>query len=136
MMLRSWWSSSRSSRITRNLGARLSVLAHPAVVDEPDRDGVQVVELLAATPLGGHQARFLELLQVLHHAEARHREPLRQCAQRLPVLAEELVEKAPPRRIGEGSEHRVHAPTIRDVMVTCQAMLTRPGRASRPPHPR
>ena len=30
-------------------------------------------------------------------------------AQRLPVLAEELVEQAPPGRIGQGSEHRVHA---------------------------
>ena len=28
--------------------------------------------------------------------------------QRLPVLAEELVEQAPPGRVGEGPEHVVH----------------------------
>jgi len=94
-------------------------------VDEPDRDRVQEVELLAPSPPGDHEARLLELLQVLHHAEARHLEAPLERAQRLPVLAEELVEQAPPRRIGEGSEHRVHAGTIGDLLVTCKAMMVK-----------
>ena len=40
----------------------LGVLAHPPVVDEPDRDGVQEVELLAAPPLGHHEPGLLEHL--------------------------------------------------------------------------
>ncbi len=80
----------------------LGVLAHPPVVDEPDRDRVEEVELLAASPLGHHQPRLLELLQMLHHPEAGHREAFFERTQRLPILSEELVEQAPPSRIGEG----------------------------------
>jgi hypothetical protein len=40
---------------TERIRPGLGVLAHPPVVDEADRDGVQEVELLAASPLGDHQ---------------------------------------------------------------------------------
>jgi hypothetical protein len=82
-------------------GPGLGVLAHPPVVDESDRDGVEEMELLAASPLGDHQARLLELLEVLHHPEAGHRKALDERVQRLAVLAVELVEEAAPSRIGE-----------------------------------
>jgi hypothetical protein len=49
-------------------------------VDEPDGDWIQEVELFAASPLADHQARLLELFQVLHHAEAGHQEALLQRA--------------------------------------------------------
>jgi hypothetical protein len=78
-------------------------------VDEPDRDRVQEVELLAPTPLRGHETRFLEHPEVLHDAEARHRQPLLERAECLPVLLEQLVEQAAARRVGEGLEHCVHA---------------------------
>ena len=78
-------------------------------MDEPDRDGVQEVELLAPAPRGHDEPGLLEHPQVLHHAEARHRQPPLERAQRLPVLAEELVEQAPPGRVGERPEHLVHA---------------------------
>ena len=90
-------------------------------MDEPDRDGVQVVELLAASPLADHEARLLELLEVLHDAEARHLEACLERMQRLAVLTEELVEQAPSGRIGKGSEHLVHGAMIGDYLVTCQA---------------
>ena len=77
-------------------------------MDEPDRDGVQEMQLLAPAPPGHDQTRLFEQLQVLHHAEARHRQPLFERAQRLPVLLEQLVEQAAPRRVGEGFEHVVH----------------------------
>ena len=70
--------------------------------------------------LRGHEARLLEHPQVLHDAEARHRQPPLERAQRLPVLLEQLVEQAPARRVGEGLEHRVHAGIIGDHLVTCQ----------------
>ena len=95
-------------------GPGLGVLADPAVVDEADRDRVQEVELLAASPLGDHQPRLLELLQVLHHAEAGHREAFLEGAQGLAVFPEELVEQAPSRGIGQGSEDFVHAERIGD----------------------
>lgn len=85
------------------------VLAHPPVVDEPDRDGVQEVELFPAAASGHDQAGFLELLEVLHHAEAADAEACLERAERLPVLTEELVEEAAPRRVGQCLEHFVHA---------------------------
>ena len=47
---------------------------------------------------------------MLHHAEARHWQPLLERAESLPVLLVQLVEQAPARWVGKGSEHRVHAP--------------------------
>jgi len=79
-------------------------------VDEPDRDGVQEVQLLPAPALRDDEAGVLEHAQVLHHAEARHVEARLQRAQRLRVLAEELVEQVAPGRIGQGPEHVVHGP--------------------------
>jgi hypothetical protein len=86
----------------------LGVLADPTIVDLPDRDGVQKVQLLAAPAPGDHEARLLEQLQVLHHAEAGHVEPLLERAERLPVLPEELVKEAAPGGVGEGLEHFIH----------------------------
>ena len=100
-----------SSRLLRSLsvgGPRLGVLAHPPVVDEPDRDGVQEVQLLPAPSPGDDEARLFQLLQVLHHAEAGDVEPRLERAQRLAVFTEQLVEQAPPGGIGEGPEHVVH----------------------------
>ena len=98
----------------------LGVFADPTVVDEPDRDRVQEVELLAPPSPGHHQAGLFELLQVLHHAEPRHGEAPLELAQRLAVPAEELVEEAPPGRIGKCPEHIVHPRILGDHLVTCQ----------------
>jgi hypothetical protein len=38
-------------------------------VDEPDRNRVEEVVLLAAAPARDHEAGLLEHLEVLHHAE-------------------------------------------------------------------
>jgi hypothetical protein len=89
-------------------GPRLGVLAHPTVVDEPDRDRVEEVQLLAAALARGHEPRLLQHPQVLHHAEAGHRHPLLQRAEGLPVPREERVEQPPPRGIGERLEDPVH----------------------------
>ena len=67
------------------------------------------MELFSALLPGRDEMRLLEDLQVLHHAEAGHRQPGFELGQRLPVALEELVEQLPPRRVGEGPEHRVHA---------------------------
>src|ERR1035437_9779823 len=50
------------------------IAADPAVVDEPDRDGVEVVELLATDTASCHQAGLLQKAKVLHDAEAGHRQ--------------------------------------------------------------
>src|SRR4051794_26994223 len=99
---------------------RFGVLAQPAVVDEPDRDGVEEVQLLAAAPASDYEVRLLEHLQVLHHAEARHRQPALERGERLAVLLEQEVEQRPPRRVRQRLEHLVHDQRIGDHMVTCQ----------------
>jgi hypothetical protein len=46
---------------------------------------------------------------VLHDANARHRQPRLERAQRLAILLEQLIEQASSRRVGKGSERRVDA---------------------------
>jgi hypothetical protein len=77
-------------------------------VDEPDRDGVQKMELFAPAPSGDDETRLLEHLEVLHDAEAGHGEPPLERGQVLAILTEELVQQAAPSRVGEGFEHLVH----------------------------
>src|SRR3954454_2383435 len=89
----------------------LGVLAHPPVVDDPDRDGVEEVELLPPAPPGDHQPGLLEHLEVLHDAEARHGHARLERVQCLPVLTEELVEQTAPRGVAQGPEHVVHGRT-------------------------
>jgi hypothetical protein len=78
-------------------------------VDEADGHGVEEVALLPPLPPRDHEARLLELPQVLHHPEAAHLEATLEGAQALPVLPEQLVEQAPPGGIGQRPEHLVHA---------------------------
>ena len=93
-----------------NAGGRppLGVLVHPAVVHQPDGDGVEEVQLVPAAPLGHDQAGVLEHPEVLHDADAGHRQPSLELAERLPVLAEQLVEQAPSGGVGESGEYRIH----------------------------
>ena len=58
--------------------------------------------------LADDEARLLQHPQMLHDAEARHRQPLLERAEGLPVLLKQRIEQAPPGRIGEGSEDTVH----------------------------
>ena len=53
-----------------NLGLR--VFADPPVVDQPDRNRVQVVELAPPVLAGGYELGLLEHSQVAHHPEAGH----------------------------------------------------------------
>ena len=78
-------------------------------MDEPDRDRIEEMELLAATAPCGHEPRVFEHAEMLHHADARHRQSGLERAQRLAVLAEQLVEQTPSSRVGERFEHLVHA---------------------------
>ena len=64
------------------------------------RNGVEEVELLPAPPFRDDEPGLLELLQVLHHAERVIRSAF-ECAQRLSVLPEQLVEQV--RRVGSAS---------------------------------
>jgi hypothetical protein len=72
------------------------------------------MQLLPAPTAGDHQACVLQDAEVLGDPEAGHVETGLKGAQRLPVLAEQLVEKVPPGGVGERLEHVVHAPIIGD----------------------
>jgi hypothetical protein len=95
----------------------LGELVDPAVVDEPDRHRVEVMQLLPAGTPGHDEASLFQHAQVLHHAETRHLQTGLELRQRQPVLREQPVEQRPPGRVGERPEHQVvvaHAATIRD----------------------
>ena len=83
-------------------------LLDPTVVDEPDRDRRSGGATSPGRAAGGDEAAVLELLEVLHDADAGHLEATAQRAQRLAVFTEQLIEQAPPGRIGEGLEDGVH----------------------------
>ena len=80
-------------------GPTFSVFAHPPFVDQPDRNRVEKVQLLAPSPSGHHQPGILQQSQVLHDAEAGHRNPFLKSAQRLTILFEEGIEKISTRRV-------------------------------------
>src|SRR6476620_737584 len=91
----------------------LCVLAHPAVVDEPDGDGIQKMQLLPPSLFRDDEPRLLEHAQVLHKAESRHGQPVLELAQRLAILLEEPVEELATRRVGERSEDVIHGTKYR-----------------------
>jgi hypothetical protein len=101
------------------------VLADPPVGDLLDRHRIEVVPLGASVPHGDHQIGLGEYGKVLHHSEAGHLGKLSaQFIERLPVAAEQAVQKCPPGRVGERSKDlaaQVHALTIGDLLVTCQS---------------
>jgi hypothetical protein len=80
----------------------------PAVDDELQRDGIQVVERAAPPGQGGHEVRPLQQPQVLHHAEARHPEVPAQVPQRAPVARAQEVEEVTARPVGQRTEDQLH----------------------------
>jgi hypothetical protein len=85
------------------------VLADPAVVDETDGDGVEVVELLAAGAARGDQPCSFQHMEVLHDTEPCHPETLDQLGERLAIALKEPVEESPAGVIGERPEDLFHA---------------------------
>src|ERR1700758_2124276 len=79
--------------------AVLRVLVDPAVVDEPDRNRVQVVQLGPALAARIHEPRLLEHAEVLHDAESRHLELRLELRERAAVALEEPVEEMASRRV-------------------------------------
>ena len=71
---------------------------------QPDRHGIQEVELLAPRSPGHDETRILEHPQMLHDAEARHLDLRLELRERAAVTFVEPVEQEPPRRIGERLE--------------------------------
>jgi len=74
--------------LTERRHQRLSVSVDLAIVDQPDRDRVQVVELLAADLARCHESGLLQDAQVLHDTGARHVEVGVQLGERLTVALE------------------------------------------------
>ena len=83
------------------------VLADPTVVDVPDRDGVEVVALLAPDLPRRDQTRPLQDVQVLHDPEAGHvGQPGRELAERLAIALEEPIQEQASTRVGQRPERR------------------------------
>jgi hypothetical protein len=92
-------------RERRNVALR--VFGNPSIVNEPDRQGIEEVPLLPSGPAHDDEARAFEDAQVLHHAEARHRQLGLELGERPPIAREEPIQQMAPRRIGERLEHAV-----------------------------
>src|SRR5439155_11231229 len=89
----------------------------------PDRYRVEEVQLLATRPTREDEIGLFEHLEVLHDAEARHRQLGLQFGQRAAVTREEQIEQEPSAGIGERFEHPVvvrHDSKLCDQKVTCQ----------------
>src|SRR5262249_44355064 len=87
--------------------AGLLELRDPAFLDGPQRDGVEIVQLLPAPADGGDEVRGLQHAQMLGRRLPRHRERLTQLPEGLAIALAEPVQQGPARRIGQGLEHRI-----------------------------
>jgi len=88
-------------------GVAFGVLVDPAVVDQPDGDRIEVVQLLPADAADDDQPCGLEDPQMLHDAEARHLQLGFELRQRAAVALEEPVEEEPTCSIGQRLEDEV-----------------------------
>ena len=98
----------RELQVSERLDAVLVVLVDPAGFDLVDGRGVEVVQLLAPASNGGDEVRRLQHREVLAHRLTRHVEPLTELHEVLPATRVQPVEHAPPARIGQRLEDRVH----------------------------
>src|SRR6185436_16186920 len=80
----------------------------PAFADLMDRDGIDVVQLLAPMPERGDEVGRFENPKVLCHRLPRDREAVAEFAQRLSVPGVKPVEQRAPRRIGKRFEDLIH----------------------------
>jgi hypothetical protein len=88
-------------------------------VQLPDRDRVEVVQLFPTLAARHEQTGVRQHLQVLGDRHPGHVEVGRQLAERLTVVAEQLVQHRPPRAIGQRLEDQVHRTTIGNHLVSC-----------------
>ena len=85
----------------------LCVLVDPPVVDQPDRHGVQEVQLLPARAAHDDKIRVLQHFEVLGDAEPRHLQLGLELRQRAAITPEQQVEQEATGRIGERLEHPI-----------------------------
>jgi hypothetical protein len=83
----------------------LGVLVDPAVVDQPDRDRVEEVELLPAGPASDDEPGLFQQAQVLHDPEARHVDLGLELGERAAFAFVQEVEQEAAGRVGERLEH-------------------------------
>src|SRR5262245_63661951 len=95
-------------------------------MDEPNRNRVQKVQLLATRSTREDETRSLQHLQVLHHAETRHLFQLvLKFQERASIPREQQIKQEASCRVGKSFEDLVviahPEKIIGDQMVTCQA---------------
>src|SRR5438128_7344629 len=98
--------------------------ADPAVVDLVNWDRIQVMQFFAAAPDDGYEIRLLQKQQMFRNGLSRHGKVAAKLAERLTVLSEQNIEKAPAAFVGEGLKHSFHGVIIGNHMVACQASST------------
>src|SRR4029078_1470362 len=101
---------------------RFGELADPAVCDQADRDGVQVVVFFPTDPPRLHQARFFQDAERAHDADPGHRRQVpAELAEGLAIALEQSIEQEPPTRIAQGPEDLPH---LRHPGTTCDSYIT------------
>src|SRR5262245_2718156 len=84
------------------------VFPDPTLGDLMNRDGIEVVQLLAAALDGRDQIGALQNPQMLADRLPRHGKPRTQLVQGLTVLRVEPIEKLAAARVGQRPEHVIH----------------------------
>ena len=78
------------------------------------------MKILASTPLSHQKLGAFKDAEMLHDAEASHRQPSLKFAESLAIPPKQHVQQTPSYRVGQRLEHCIHVRTICDHMVTCQ----------------
>jgi len=85
----------------------LGVLVDPPVMDQPDRDGIEKMQLLPARPARDEKTGLLQQAQMLHDPDARHLHLGFELGQRATFTLEEKIEQKATGRVGQRLEHEV-----------------------------
>lgn len=86
---------------------RAIVFGDPAVRDFIDRDGIEVVQLLASAPDSDDKIPSLQKPEMLGHSLPRHVHALAKFAERLSILFVESIQELPAAGVRERLEHSV-----------------------------
>jgi hypothetical protein len=89
-------------------------LVDPSVVDLPDWDRVEEVQLFSARPTADHEPRLFEHPQVLHHPKAGHSHLGLKLAQSAAVTLEQQIQNVPSGRVSERFKHPVTGHLLED----------------------
>ena len=95
-------------QIAQRLEAVAFVFPNPPLVDLVQRRRIEVMQFFTSVPESGDEVRRFQQRQMLGHGLARHVQVAAQLAQRLPVVAAQLVQQLSTAFVRQGLEYCIH----------------------------